>query len=99
MARRHHVGQGVRLPRDFDLGLTGRKIRKRIGEWQKLGVRRLDGSDLPRRQLRSSIVLPDKRKRAPAFLVYDNFEAILKWNRSDFFAIAVGYLADRIGTR
>ncbi len=92
-------GRGVRLPRDFDLGLTGRKIRKRIGEWQKLGVRRLDGSDLPRRQLRSSIVLPDKRKRAPAFLVYDNFEAILKWNRSDFFAIAVGYLADRIGTR
>ena len=92
-------GRGVRLPRDFDLGLTGRKIRKRIGAWQKLGVRRLDGGDLPRRQLRSSIVLPDKRKREPAFLVYDNFEAILKWNRSDFFAISVGHLADRIGAR
>ena len=92
-------GRAVRLPRDFDLGLTGRKIKKRIGEWQKLGVRRLNGSDLPRRQLNSSIVLPDKGKRDPAFLVYDNFEAILKWNRSDFFAIAVGYLADRIGAR
>ena len=92
-------GRGVRLPRDFDLGLTGRKIRKRIGAWQKLGVRRLDGGDLPRRLLRSSIVLPDKRKREPAFLVYDNFEAILKWNRSDFFAISVGRLADRIGVR
>ncbi len=92
-------GRAVRLPRDFDLGLTGRKIRKRIGEWQKLGVRRADGTDLPRRQLKSSIVLPDKGKRDPAFLVYDNFEAILRWNRSDFFAVAVGYLADRIGTR
>ena len=92
-------GRGVRLPRDFDLGLTGRKIKKRIGEWRKLGVRRLDGGDLPRRQLRSSIVLPDERKREPAFLVYGNFEAILKWNRSNFFAIAVGRLADRIGAR
>ena len=92
-------GRGVRLPPDFDLGLTGRKVKKRTGEWQKLGVRRLDGGDLPRRQLRSSIVLPDRQEREPAFLVYDNFETILKWNRSDFFAVAVGRLADRIGAR
>ena len=33
----------------------------------------------------------------PAFLAYPNFKVILKWNRSDFFAIAAGLLADRIG--
>ena len=33
----------------------------------------------------------------PAFIVYENFRAILKWNRSDFFALTVGYLSDRIG--
>jgi membrane-bound lytic murein transglycosylase B len=32
-----------------------------------------------------------------AYLAYDNFRTILKWNRSNFFAIAVGSLADRIG--
>ena len=33
----------------------------------------------------------------PAYLAYPNFKVILKWNRSDFFAIAAGLLADRIG--
>ena len=92
-------GRSVRVPDDFDLALTGRKIKKPIGSWQKLGVRLPDGGDLPKRQLNASIVLPDKGKRHPAFLIYDNFEAILKWNRSDFFAVAVGSLADRISER
>jgi membrane-bound lytic murein transglycosylase B len=30
----------------------------------------------------------------PAFLVYDNFRTIMKWNKSTYFATAVGYLAD-----
>jgi membrane-bound lytic murein transglycosylase B len=29
--------------------------------------------------------------------VYDNFRVIMGWNRSEFYAISVGYLADRIG--
>ena len=32
-----------------------------------------------------------------AFLVYDNFNVIMKWNRSTFFALGVGFLADGIG--
>ncbi|MFZ5784048.1 MAG: lytic murein transglycosylase [Pseudomonadota bacterium] len=32
----------------------------------------------------------------PAFLVTDNFRAILRWNQSDFFALAVGLLSDKI---
>ncbi len=92
-------GRAVRVPDNFDLGLTGRKTKKPIGKWQELGVRMPGGGDLPKRQLNSSIILPDKGKRRPAFLIYDNFEAILKWNRSDFFAVAVGRLADRIARR
>ena len=92
-------GRPVRIPDDLDLALTGRKNKKPIGGWQKLGVRLPDGVDLPKRQLNAAIVLPEKGKRSPAFLVYDNFEAILKWNRSDFFAVAVGSLADRISGR
>ena len=92
-------GRAVLLPDNFDLKLTGRKIKKPIGQWQALGVRLPGGGDLPKRQLNSSIMLPDKGNRRPAFLIYDNFEAILKWNRSDFFAIAVGTLADRIAQR
>ena len=32
----------------------------------------------------------------PAFRTTENFRAILRWNQSDFFAIAVGTLSDRI---
>ena len=33
-----------------------------------------------------------------ALLVYDNFRAIKKWNNSNYFAAAVGYIADSIGS-
>ena len=32
----------------------------------------------------------------PTFLTTQNFRAILRWNQSDFFALAVGQLSDRI---
>ncbi|MCD8550868.1 MAG: lytic murein transglycosylase, partial [Shewanella xiamenensis] len=31
-----------------------------------------------------------------AFLGYENFNVIMRWNRSEFYAITVGHLADRI---
>ena len=33
----------------------------------------------------------------PAYVIYDNYRTILKWNRSNYFAVSVGYLADLIG--
>ena len=90
-------GREVTLPDNFDKGLAGLGTSKPMGDWQALGVRRIDGSDLPTRQLSSSIVLPEDGDNSRAFLVYNNYRSILRWNRSDFFAIAVGSLADRIG--
>ncbi len=100
-------GRRVRLPEGFDLSLEGLDVVKPLAEWQALGVRREDGRDLPTRQLPASLVLPDgidgarqaNKSPAAAFLVYDNFRTTLKWNRSTFFAIAVGRLADRIAGR
>ena len=85
------------MPGEFDLSLVGLRTSKPIGEWQALGVRRADGSDLPARQLPASIIVPENGADARAFLVYENYRSILRWNRSDFFALAIGSLADRIG--
>lgn len=90
-------GREVKLPRDFDFALADLKVRKPIGGWQVLGVRRLDGGDLPTRQLSASIVLPEKGKMSPAYLVYNNYRTTLRWNRSTYFALAVGLLSDGIG--
>lgn len=71
-------------------------VRKPLSEWQKLGVRRADGGDLPHRaDLQASLALPEG-EQGPALLVYENFRTTLKWNCSILFATAVGTLADRI---
>ncbi len=88
-------GRAVRLPKGFDAALAGLKIRKRLSQWQKLGVRRADGGALPKPDLMASLVLAEG-PGSPAFLVYGNYRAILKWNRSTFYALAIGSLADRL---
>ena len=88
-------GRAVQLPAGFDAKLASLKVRKRLSEWQRLGVRRTDGKDLPTRDLSASIVFTEG-PGSQAYVVYDNYRAILKWNRSTFFAVAVGSLADRL---
>jgi membrane-bound lytic murein transglycosylase B len=89
-------GRPARLPEGFDARLIGTGVVKTLAEWSALGVARADGSPLPARPLKASVILAEGNK-GPAYLVYDNYRTILKWNRSTFFAIAVGSLADRIG--
>ncbi|WP_199636106.1 lytic murein transglycosylase [Serratia sp. PAMC26656] len=91
-------GREVTLPAGFgadSLGLKDRQARS-VNEWQKRGVRRPDGSALPHSTLRSWVITPDDMQ-GRAFLVYDNFRTIMHWNRSYYFAIAVGMMADGIG--
>jgi len=89
-------GRPVQLPAGFDTNLVSLDVEKPISEWQRLGVRTSTGGDLPARDLPASIVQPDG-PGGSAFMVYENFKKILRWNRSTFFATAVGQLADYIG--
>ena len=88
-------GREVRLPAGFDWALADLELRKPVIEWQRLGVRTAEGHALPPVAIEGSILLPGGHK-GPAFLVYENFRAILGWNRSLLYAVAVGHLADRI---
>jgi membrane-bound lytic murein transglycosylase B len=90
-------GREVKLPKGFDKSLLGLDTKKTLDEWDRLGVRRLSGRHLPDRNLSASLVQPDEGKFARTYLVYDNYRAILHWNRSHKFAVAVGTLADAIG--
>ncbi|MEJ2724883.1 MAG: lytic murein transglycosylase [Deltaproteobacteria bacterium] len=95
----HAWGREVRLPRSFDRMMIGLETRNRLSQWQSLGVRRVSGKDLPKKpDLFGSILQPDG-KEGRAFVVYKNFRVILAWNKSDYFGIAVGTLADRIVRR
>ena len=63
---------------------------------QQRGVRRADGSALPHAVQRGWIIAPDDLQ-GRTFPVYDNFRTLMHWNRSYYFALAVGMMADAIG--
>jgi membrane-bound lytic murein transglycosylase B len=89
-------GREVALPPDFPYAQAKLDVRKPLSAWADMGVKRADGGSLPVvDDMQGSIVLPQGHN-GPAFLVYGNFRKILRWNRSVKYAIAVGYLADRI---
>ena len=88
-------GREVRLPEGFPYARSGLAQRARLEQWREMGVRRSNGQPLPAADMRGAVIVP-MGHRGPAFLVYDNFEVIMKWNRSQAYAIAVGHLADRI---
>ncbi len=88
-------GRQAQLPADFDSNQASLKISKPLQVWQKIGIRKRDGRDLPTAPFNASIVLPDG-KGGPAYLVYDNYRVIMKWNQSTYFATSVGLLADAL---
>jgi len=93
-------GREVALPAGFDRSVVNEEVRKTLPEWQALGVRRAAGGNLPTRAVEGRIVEVTQRDgSARHFVAYDNFDTILKWNRSTYFAIAVGTLADALGAR
>ncbi|MGK0440770.1 MAG: membrane-bound lytic murein transglycosylase B [Pseudohongiellaceae bacterium] len=88
-------GREVQLPVDFDYALAGRDLPLPLASWIEQGVRTADGLPLVALDLDAAVVIPSGH-RGPAFLAYDNFKVIMRWNRSEFYALAVGHFADRI---
>lgn len=89
-------GREVQLPEGFDYSLAeGLSHKRLLSEWRELGLRNAFGGELPRADMKASLLLPSGHE-GPAFLVYDNFRVIMGWNQSEFYALAVGHLADRI---
>jgi membrane-bound lytic murein transglycosylase B len=63
-----------------------------LDSWRKLGLRTAAKLPLPRAPLSASLI----RNGTRAFLVYDNYEALLDYNCAHTYALSVGLLADRL---
>jgi membrane-bound lytic murein transglycosylase B len=88
-------GREVLLPEGFDYALAGRDERRDLREWRGIGITDVAGRPLAGLDIQAAIVVPSGQ-RGPAFVIYDNFDVIMRWNRSEYFALTVGHLADRI---
>lgn len=89
-------GFEVQLTQGFDYALADASTRKTVAEWQRLGLKLPNGSALPANvaQQQAALLLP-AGYRGPAFLILDNFRAILKYNNSSSYALAISLLAER----
>ncbi|MEW5982289.1 MAG: lytic murein transglycosylase [Acidobacteriota bacterium] len=63
-----------------------------VNEWRALGVKLANGSSLPASNMAASLVRVDRH----AYLVYQNYEALLSYNCAHPYALSVALLADRI---
>ena len=71
------------------------KNRLKISKWKKKGIVSFDGNEI-NTNLKAALILPDGNEDSPAYLVFQNYEKILKWNRSLRFAISVCTLSNKI---
>ena len=88
-------GYEVKLPSRFNFGLTGRRNARTLAEWEKLGVVRAGSKGFPRPGDKAWLEAV-AGGRGPAFLMLKNFRAIMRYNNSVSYALAVGHLADRL---
>ena len=88
-------GYEVRLPADFAYEDADTATQKPSREWRARGVRTANGDPVPASDESAAIYLP-AGARGPAFLLFSNFNVILKYNNAASYALAVGLLADRM---
>lgn len=88
-------GWEVALPKGFNRALIGRQKWRTVSEWSELGIRRADGQRFGVAEAKAFVMIPQGID-GPAFLVTQNFLAIMDYNLSHSYAIAVGHLGDRI---
>ncbi len=86
-------GYEVKIPRGLSKGHTNKS--RTLAQWQKLGVRRVNGKAFPRPGEKGVLKL-FAGKGGPAFLMTRNFYILKRYNNADKYALGVGHLADRI---
>jgi len=73
------------------LDLSKKKVYKNENFWKSMGLAIKNSYS----ENRLRIIIPDESSNR-VFLVTKNFDVILNWNRSNYFALAVNILSDKI---
>ena len=92
-------GLEVRLPPNLDETLIGVRERQPLSQWQALGLTPAEGQSWPDDDtLPLRLIAPDSIS-GRAFLVGRNYNALLAWNRSAYFALAISLFAEKLESR
>ena len=76
----------------------GRDKYYKMGDWKNLGISFYNGRPLPKTSQKMSLIDPDPKDgdRSNLYLVTENFNVIMDWNRSQYFAVSVGLISDEL---
>ncbi|MEL6689743.1 MAG: lytic murein transglycosylase [Pseudomonadota bacterium] len=89
------VAVEVRLSKGADVSLARRSFVLSPAQWAARGVTGLDGKPLPNYG-QASLFLP-AGAAGPAFLTFNNFRVLERYNAAEAYVLAVGNLALRVG--
>jgi membrane-bound lytic murein transglycosylase B len=88
-------GYEVVVPKGFNYLYADRSRVMTMREWQGVGVKRAGDKTFPRADDRAFLLAP-AGAQGPGFLMLQNFRVIMKYNPAEAYALAIGYLADRL---
>ena len=88
-------GYEVEVPQGFNFLLADRARNYSMAQWQQLGIRRAGGKPFPRPNDKAFLLMPAGAD-GPGFLMLGNFRAIMRYNPSEAYALAIGHFADRL---
>ncbi len=75
---------------------VGNPGERTLAAWESLGVKRVKAQAFPRLGDSASLYRPNDAN-GPSFLLTRNFAVIKRYNNSNYYALAVAHLADRLG--
>jgi len=88
-------GYEVVVPQGFNYLYADRSRVRSLREWERAGIHRAGGKAFPRGEDKAYLLVP-AGAQGPAFLMLQNFRVIMKYNPAEAYALAIGYLADRL---
>ena len=91
-AARERIAEAIPLRAEGCSAMRTMTERRPLAEWRRLGVRLKGGAPLPDADVEAGLVQTDSR----AFLVYTNYDALLRYNCAHHYALSIALLADRL---
>jgi membrane-bound lytic murein transglycosylase B len=92
-ARERMTADGVTLRTQGCYAIRNMTERRKLSDWSAFGIRRANGTALPRADMNASLVTTGDER---TFLVYQNYESLLGYNCAHYYALSVAMLADRL---
>ncbi|MEY3002986.1 MAG: hypothetical protein RLZZ491_162 [Pseudomonadota bacterium] len=87
-------GMEVHLPQGIGTAQLGHRRRRSVAAWAQAGVRPAEGGPLP--DVGRAAIHAPAGADGPAWMLFHNFDVILRYNPSVNYGIGVGYMTDRL---